>query len=655
METEILNSVVTAVTPLIQSIVDVYVKPKLEVLRDNDGEKKLPTAENFTEYFHRTFKKLVVMNTLVFHNSQRLLTDIYVPLSISTTNVSKMKKAKVDNFPKEISNEFHNILITDTAGMGKSTMMKKIFISAIYEGNGIPLFIELRRLNKGKKLLDEIQEQLNALEKNFNSQLLLELLIQGDFIIILDGYDEITLSDKEIVTTDIQDFISKASNNRFFITSRPENALSCFGNFQEFKIEPLTKSEAYMLLRKYDSQGKVSSLLIDKLKEKGMENIGEFLTNPLLVSLLFLAFEHKQIIPLKKYLFYRQVFDANFESHDLTKGDSYIHDKYSGLSIDDFHKVLRHIGFNCFKQQKIEFSKDEVLKLIEQSKTFCIGLVFNESDFLTDLLKTVPLFTQDGNYYRWAHKSLHEYFAAQFIYIDAKEKQNDILLGIYNSLQLSKFINVLDLYYDMDYKTFRNVIEYNLLKDYCEYSSKSYNKKYDGVSEKDIVERKELMFNFIDCNLMKSILIDETQLDGKDLLEYLENLIPRSPSYLRSITQNSLGYTVCDYHNKYPIIKLLFYKQNSIIQRNNRFFNVDELKEIDAILAPILSDNKPIKITDSIDNILNDCIRFKLIAKHLLFISKDECCVNHSVALKRYEEIKTSMEAEKKDDLLNGF
>jgi predicted NACHT family NTPase len=329
-DSEILSGAITTVTPFVQAIVDVYVTPKLKVLKDKDKNKKLPTKEHFTEYFHRTFKKLAVMNTMVIHNSQLLLTDIYIPLSVKQTNnkqENKVKSIKIDNFPQKLSDEFHNILITDTAGMGKSTMMKKIFISAIYEGSGIPLFIELRRLNKGKKLIDEMQEQLNSIEKNFDRQLLLELLAQGDFIIILDGYDEISLTDKEIVTIDIQDFISKASNNKFFITSRPENALPCFGHFQEFRIEPLTKNEAYSLLRKYDNQGKVSSLLIEKLKEKGMENIGEFLTNPLLVSLLFIAFDHKQTIPLKKYLFYRQVFDANFETHDLTKGDSYIHEK----------------------------------------------------------------------------------------------------------------------------------------------------------------------------------------------------------------------------------------------------------------------------------------------------------------------------------------
>jgi hypothetical protein len=307
---------------------------------------------------------------------------------------------------------------------------------------------------------------------------------------------------------------------------------------------------------------------------------------------------------------------------------------------------LRHIGFICFQQQKIEFSKDEVLKLIEQSKIFCIGLSFNESDLLDDLLKAVPLFTQDGNYYRWAHKSLHEYFAAQFIYMDSKEKQNDILLNIYNHPELYKFLNILDLYYDMDYKTFRNVIEYNLLKDYYEYNKSSYNKGYDGVSDNDINERKQIMFNFIACNLIKSVKSKY----GKELWEYIENLIPRPVgSYIRSITHDHFVITVCDNRNTSLILELLANKKDKIVQDD---IGITHLYEK---LKSIIIENKPYEITDSKDSILNHSDNFKDITNYLFHIARRDKVINHNIAINRYEEIKTSIEAEKNDDLLIRF
>lgn len=215
--------------------------------------------------------------------------------------------------------------------MGKSTITKKMFLDIIDNGYGIPIYLELRRLTKDHCLLHEIGIQLNSLSKEFDTQLLLELIQSGGFVFFLDGYDEIKLSEKTSVTIDIQEFISKAGDNTFILTSRPENSLVSFGDFQQVTIEPLKKKEAYELLRKYDGQGETSSLLIDKLKSGKYDMIDEFLKNPLLVTLLFVAFDYKQTIPLKKHVFYRQVYDAHFDGHDLSKGGSFIHEKNPNL------------------------------------------------------------------------------------------------------------------------------------------------------------------------------------------------------------------------------------------------------------------------------------------------------------------------------------
>ncbi len=216
--------------PFIKSVVDVYVTPKLENLKKRltlDYNKYfVPTEEHFSEYFHRTYKRISIINTLVFNNSQRFLKDIYLPLTLIQKSENRENKYKIQSYPVELLKKFEKLLITDNAGMGKSTLVKKMFLDTIDEKRGIPLLIELRRLSKDKTIIAEIQEQLNSLEKNFNNNLLTELLAEGGFVLFLDGYDEIPLSDREVVTADIQSFISKANNNTFILTSRPENAVT---------------------------------------------------------------------------------------------------------------------------------------------------------------------------------------------------------------------------------------------------------------------------------------------------------------------------------------------------------------------------------------------------------------------------------------------
>lgn len=658
-DTLLIKEVVKVASPLIKGVVDKFVLPKLErfTKRFELDRKKyyVPTVDHFNEYLHRTYKRVSVINTLVFSNSQKLLKNIYQPLTL-TIGEDGGKKFKIKTFPLELVKEYEKLLITDTAGMGKSTLMKTFFMSIIDNQIGIPILIDLRRLSKEKKIVNEIQEQLNSLDRDFDSQLLMELLAEGGFFIILDGYDEISLTDREIVTVDLQNFISKADKNYFVITSRPEQALSSFGNFREFSIEPLKIKEAFELLRKYDGQGENSKLLIKKLEETEMSNVNEFLTNPLLVSLLFTAFEHKQAIPFKKYLFYRQVYDANFEAHDLTKGDSYIHDKHSKLEIDDFHRVLRHIGYSCLKLQKIEFTKDEILKLICDSRVFCVGLKFGESDFLSDLISSVPLFTQDGNYYRWSHKSLQEYFAAQFIYLDAKSKQNDILMKLYEHKNLEKFVNILDMYYDMDYKCFRNVIIYKFLQDYREYFTTQYQANYPGVKVRDLISRVEMTF------LTSSFLFKGPAFDDEaNHSEILDNVIFTREAEQLKVGKQWNGILMSnEYSNgiycmnftakKFVMLSFLKSKRNPIIKIDSRF----EDEKVNEVLITYEFENElqELEINDSIENPLNSSEHFVKVNEIIEWSRLDGLFVHHKNSLDTLKEIENDLKLEEGDDFL---
>lgn len=491
---------IEAAKPVISSLVNNVITPKIQKFAERIhiayNDLLIPRGEHFEEYLYRTYKKYSIINTLVFKNEQRFLKDLYIPLTLVKDDHQRKtnkEQIKIDKYPVELVRSCNRILITDTAGMGKSTLAKRLFLDIIENGYGIPIYIEMRRLKKDRPILLEIQEQINSLSKEFDSKLLLEFIQTGGFIFLLDGYDEISLEERTFVTTNVQDFISKAGNNTFILTSRPEQALTSFGDFQTYSINPLAKKEAYELLRKYDNQGSTSKQLIEELKSGQYEMINEFLKNPLLVSLLFAAFDYKQTIPLKKHIFYRQVYDAYFDSHDLSKGDSYIHDKCSKLDIDDFERVLRYVGYRCLRHQKIEFEKDSLLQIIDEAKDFCSDLVFSSSDFFADILTAVPLFCKDGHFYRWVHKSLQEYFAAQFIYKDAKGNQDTILTALYNSENLDKYINLLDIYYDIDNWGFKKNVIAPLCKSYVEfYENNIYSSK--TITKEDVENRIGYLF-----------------------------------------------------------------------------------------------------------------------------------------------------------------
>ncbi|MBO6124825.1 MAG: NACHT domain-containing protein [Bacteroidaceae bacterium] len=539
-----------AAKPLVEKLVDKLVAPKIEMFskwcKDKYKENLIPTAEHFQEYLERSYTRYSIINTLVFHNSQRPLKEIYIAQTLLRENCSEDDKEtiKIDKLPVSLIKNYKKILITDTAGMGKSTTMKRMFVDIIDTGLvevGIPIYIELNKLSKEHTILCEIHEELSSLSRQFDNELLLKFIQTGGFIFFLDGFDEISISDRSEVTNDIQKFISKAGTNNYFIlTSRPEGSLSSFGDFQSFTIQPLSKDESFELLKKYDISKKkeLSEKLVELLRSGQYDSLDEYLVNPLLVSLLFTAYDFNRSIPFEKHRFYGVVFEAYFEKHDNTKPIK-TRDKLSGLNYDGFDRILRYIGYDSLIRIGVKFNEDTILNSIRKAKDFCVNLDFSESDFLKDLTSSVPLFCKEGTDYKWVHKSLLEYFAARFIYCDAKDNQDRILSAIYNSDHVSKYLNMLDLYWDIDNYGFTKNIELPLIKDYIDFH---YNNYFESsqIKKEYIEERIGYLYaqNICIVNFKRNSSID-------NIFDYYQKLFKNKLNFsINTLTITSPGYVI---------------------------------------------------------------------------------------------------------------
>ena len=611
IDMETAKGVATIAAPLSKIVMETFLVPKFQEFREkwkrNQSIVDYAFEDKFLDYLTDTYEKNGTLNTIAFKKKNVLLNDVYVPLTLISEecqeDTTKLKNRKIVDFDESLFSMSNKILITDTAGMGKSTLSKKMLISAIEKNKGVPILIELRRLSKEKDIVDEILEQLNPINEKVNRQFILDLIKRGDFIFFFDGFDEISLTDRAYVTTHIQNFISKAKKNKFILTSRPEDALSSFGDFNKFQINPLLPEEAFTLIRKYDSEGKISELLITKIKEKETFNsIQEYLTTPLLVSLLFTAFEHKQQIPFKKHIFYRQVYDALFETHDLSKGDSFERDKYSKLGSDEFHRVLRIFGYLCLTQEnKIEFTRDELGTIISKSISYCPEIKVSSANFIKDLLITVPIFVKDGIYYKWSHKSLQEYFAAQYLYLDAKENQQEILNHIAFHRENISFLNVIDLYRSIDPTGFENIVVYKLLEDYFNFINNSY-KNFAGKMK---IERQEFVYGFYIFLINFQYHPRTKENHPKEIFDIVKGILPSSKLQM-SISadyknEEKLSYIKIPVIRKPQQILIEYLSSVDADYIYQKRYRTDSLTEVDLKL-PL---RKPIEVHERKNSILN--------------------------------------------------
>lgn len=460
-------------------------------------------ADRLTEYVDQQFEKHMCLSTIVFQH-QKSLYDLYIPLTVVATSDTRSQSSGagilIDRFRKEFLQAGSKVLVTDTAGMGKSTLSKFLFLQCLKAGHTIPFFIELRHLSEKTSVIDVITKQLNPTtlendEPRFTKKHIQRMLKKNNLLFFFDGYDEISPAHRETVTKNIKEIVELYPQNTYVITSRPESGLLAFPAFKQYRIRPLTVEESFTLIRKYDEGAGRAEQLIKTLHGGELRSVREFLKNPLLTSLLYRSFEYKQSVPLKKHVFYRQVYDALFDWHDATKDGYNTREKKSGLDIDAFHRMMRVIGFYSVMKGKVEGDTDTVLSWIRKAKSVCNASNVSESSFLEDLVRAVPLFVKDGDLYRWSHKSLSEYFAAQYLCTEGKSDQKRTLDAIMASKDFPRFTNMLDQIYDVDNNAFREHLVLPAAKAFGEHWATTYRHLDPTISEDEVKLRRASTFN----------------------------------------------------------------------------------------------------------------------------------------------------------------
>jgi len=642
--------IVNLVLPIIKDLV----LPKIKSLINSSliKESELENIEkNIEEYLLRRYEKYLIIDTLVFPNKQTLFKSLYEPLTlISQLNNKKEIEIKITGYPENFISEYFRIIIEDTAGMGKSTVTKKLFLSIIEEGAGIPILIELRQINSQNDFIKEIQTQFSPNGKKISLDIILELIYDGKFIFLFDGFDEISKDDKGFVIKELHKFIEKSNKNYFLITSRPEDSLTSFGDFHKFKIKPLKTEEAYSLLNRYDlySYNKIAVLLVEQLKQNRDKSLEEYLTNPFLVSLLYKSFDYKKDIPLKKCQFYRQVFDALFESHDLSKEGYLKREKYSNLNIDDFERILRHFAFLTTIENKVEYDKNYIINKIDRAKTYTPDLNFSSSDLLKDLIETVPLFKKDGNYIKWAHKSLQDFFSAKFIWIDAKINQEEILKKIYNEEDQYRFDNLLDLFLELDPIMFENTILFWFLEGYKLHSLKMNNKS--KVSNQHFTERIELTYLETDITIIR---MEDFSSISKPNINLKYNFILEYNARKEFILSRNIVFNIFSNINHYSLVNKIINKFPYLFQSNKEeTFTPSELE----ILKSIKEGTH--QINENMSNEFNiKCSNnkiYKLVNKMLYINNILQYSMNSQECFKKHDEISKRIYSEtNKNGLLN--
>lgn len=340
------------------------------------------------------------------------LTEIYYPARIS---VGKQTRS-VDHV-EEIAGD-RNVLITGTAGQGKSVFLRYLAIAELRRGKRIPLFIELRKIDATSDFTSLLKSHLeiNGVESVDQEQLLEQLLGRGAVTLFLDGFDELSREYALPTRDKVATLLNKYKSLRVVISSRP-GALSAYvqdlPKLAQVEIAPLTEQDFSPFLKKIGTDDDDIQRLLDAVNRSSTE-VKKLLTTPLLLTLLVLTCGQTQQIPDALSDFYDSLFRVLAIMHDDTK-PGYVRQMATALN----HAQLECL-FTCFAFASREKFEKPTLSLLQFEEAHALASKISEiqctvGGFKTDVAETACLMLVEGLDVTFIHKSVQEYYTARFI------------------------------------------------------------------------------------------------------------------------------------------------------------------------------------------------------------------------------------------------
>lgn len=405
------------------------------------------------EYLCVEYERNSMTKTLLHRSEPIKLESIYQPLHLQRAVerwgqicVNNSKRIPTDSI-KDIFVKGKCVTIIGTAGSGKSTLVKYLFVNAIKTKFKIPIKVELRYLNDySGSLLSYIEEEIIKFTGIAESDKIIErMFLSGDFILFFDGYDEVSSQKKETLTKDICRITKKYPDNYYILTSRPFVNIDMIENFVNYHVCDLSEDEIVAFVNKQfpDSERELADKIIQTIKDENSKTYRSFLSNPLLLSMFIITYQTDSDIPQKRSDYYNQVFNTLYSVHDTSSKLGFVREKRSGLSKEDFVKILKRFSFKSFFSQKYSFALDYFESQITQIKND-LHFVFSNDDLISDLEVAIGILTQEGLEITFPHRSLQEYFAALYVKdISASNKDkmyDDFLLPQFKSLYQGKLV-----------------------------------------------------------------------------------------------------------------------------------------------------------------------------------------------------------------------
>lgn len=362
--------------------------------------------------------------------------------SLQPEDVDRFGLGKIDDSQitgMQAMQKYSKLRVLGKPGAGKTTFLKYLAIQCNqqkFAATQVPIFITLRDFAEHYQdkpqadLLEFIQQELIA--SGISELGVIKKLLQGGRVLLLiDGMDEVSHKDENLILNEIRRFCEKYYKNQFVSSCRTASQRLSLKGFTDVEIAPFTDTQIATFAQKWfiefspttPAEGTAQAEeFMEKLELPENWQFRRLITTPLFLHLACSIFHREDKFPFKQAEFYKQGMDLLLVRWDESRGIQ--RDQvYQELLLPQKLKLLSQIALATFEQGQYFFAEN----VIEQHITTYMQTLPNASKDPEEIsqvsafvLRTIEsqhgvLAERSRGIFSFSYLALQEYFTAREI------------------------------------------------------------------------------------------------------------------------------------------------------------------------------------------------------------------------------------------------
>ncbi|ALS99882.1 NACHT domain-containing protein [Lacimicrobium alkaliphilum] len=350
---------------------------------------------------------------------------------------------KIDNNKK--------VVIEGNTGQGKSILLKHLAGKEIRKGYKIPIFVELRRIDKENNLESLILRCLSSYGIEIKKNHLPYLLEDERVSLLLDAFDEIKEDLIERTFNEIEGLCVTPSL-KILVTSRKDQEIQKSVYFVVSRMQNVHHEEFENFFKKlFYWENNIARDLSKEILREGHE-LTEMSVTPLMLTMLAISYKVNKQIPKTMIEFYDGLFLLLISRHDRSK-PNFSRKFKSGLDVSNLENFFVGLSFLCVSTRQFVVNREAMVELLPKVASFYNIESTAFKEILHDISVNTNLLLPENETYVFMHRSIAEFSAARFV----RDSPSDLKKKFYERCRekYSEYMQVLFYLKEIDNADFR--------------------------------------------------------------------------------------------------------------------------------------------------------------------------------------------------------